>query len=96
MNKQVVNGQSESLSDAMNLIDTANKKLKHIFDETSEQAAETVSNLRDRTVRISKNAAKKIDDSAHERVWTFVGAAAAFSALSGVLFGRWMATRRVK
>lgn len=56
-------------------------------------AAESLSNLRDRTMKVSKAAAKVLDEQAHEKVWTFVGAAAAASLIGGYLIGRWRGGR---
>lgn len=56
-------------------------------------SAEALSNLRDRTMKFSKSAAKVLDEQAHQNVWTFVGAAAAFSLLSGYIVGRWRGGR---
>jgi ElaB/YqjD/DUF883 family membrane-anchored ribosome-binding protein len=75
------------------------RKLKGILDDIKPDVKTAYSGLRqaatdslyatkDRAAEMSKDVAKRVDKSAHENVWTFLGVAAFFSLIFGFMIGR--------
>ena len=75
-----------SIDDALHLLEKANQRLKQMATNAGEEAAEATG----RALWMSKKAAKRIDRSAHDNAWKFVGATAALAALAGFYCGRAM------
>ena len=64
------------------------KNLSHALNEVKDAASDSILKARDRVYSTSKDAAQKIDQSAHRNPWAYVGGAALVSALAGFFLGR--------
>lgn len=69
-------------------VENIKPELNGMISGFKQVTLEAVSSAKDRALSLSREAARKVDHSAHENVWTYIGAAAAFSALTGYLLGR--------
>jgi ElaB/YqjD/DUF883 family membrane-anchored ribosome-binding protein len=92
MLRQTLKGQGDgpvnSINDALELLNEANQKLKRIAVDAGDAALDTAKDVSGRALWMSKQAARRLDESAHENAWKFVGFASAMSVLTGYYFGR--------
>jgi ElaB/YqjD/DUF883 family membrane-anchored ribosome-binding protein len=56
--------------------------------EFKDKAAQKLEIVKDKVVEHSKEAGRKLDADAHRRPWFYVGFAALFAAVFGVVLGR--------
>ena len=82
------NGRVDSIDDALGLLNAANRKLKQVAYEAGDAALDSAKDVREKAIWMSKKDARRLDQSAHENIWKFVGFTSAFSALAGYYFGR--------
>lgn len=81
-------GHIAAIDDALELLDEVNQKLKKVAAGAGDIALDTAKDVTNRAWVTSKQTARKIDKSAHENAWKFVGMASAFSVLAGYYLGR--------
>ncbi|MGE4131980.1 MAG: hypothetical protein AB7F86_10100 [Bdellovibrionales bacterium] len=63
-------------------------EVKSKLSELRQTTIDTLSQAKDKALEASQQAAKRVDQSARENVWKYIGAAAVLSACAGLLVGR--------
>ena len=64
------------------------KKLQEVLSEVKPELKSAALEMRDTAVQSTKQSIKKVDDTAHESPWRFIGGAAIVSIVIGYLLGR--------
>ncbi len=77
-----------SIDDALELLEEVNTKLKKFASDAGDMALHKAKEAGGQALVFSKKAARKIDRSAHQNAWTFVGVASAIAVLIGFYLGR--------
>ena len=75
-----------------NILMDAESDVRTATQGIRDSAMSVVSAVKDKAVTTSKDIAKKVDDSAHEHTWKYIG----FTALIASLFGFFFSRRNVK
>jgi ElaB/YqjD/DUF883 family membrane-anchored ribosome-binding protein len=63
-------------------------ELKKAFTEIKSATSESLGAAKDKVTTVTKDAATKVDESAHKHPWAYVGGTAVISTLLGYLVGR--------
>lgn len=86
---EVLNDAAEESADEIRkMVSSDYRKLKNALNSIQPEVRTAISDAKDHITTITKDTAQRVDDSAHENPWTFIGAAAAVGAFAGFLLGR--------
>lgn len=88
MREMLKNRGEIGISDVIDRLNDVNVKLKDIAAGMGEHAVESARDLSKGAFQVTRETAKKIDRSAHENAWKYLGAASALSAIVGYSLGR--------
>lgn len=80
--------KTNSINETLKMLDEAAGESSQEIKRMGEESLAYLSQAKDKVVETSKNAAKKIDQSARENPWYFVGGAAAVVGIAGFILGR--------
>lgn len=80
--------KSSSINDTLRMLDEASEESSNELKKMGRESLAYLSQAKDKVVEKSKEAAKKVDESAHESPWYFIGATAAIVGIAGFFLGR--------
>lgn len=80
--------RTNTISETLKMLDEAAGSSSHEIKKIGEESLAYLAQARDKVMKSSKEAATKVDKTAHENPWYFVGATAAVVGIAGFLLGR--------
>lgn len=83
--KQMINTDYKRLKETLAEI---KPEVKGAFREMREASKESVVQAKDKVVETTKEAAGKVDETAHKHPWYFVGGSAALAGILGFFLGK--------
>lgn len=79
---------TNSINETLRMLDEAAGSSTNEIKRMSKESLEYLAQAKDKVMQSSKDAAMKVDQSARENPWYFVGATAAIVGIAGFILGR--------
>lgn len=80
--------KANSINETLRMLDEAASESSSEIKKMGKESIAYLAEAKDKVVESTKNAAKKVDEKAHESPWYFVGATAAVVGIAGFFLGR--------
>ena len=80
--------KSHSISETLKMLDDAAIESSSGIKQMGRESLAYLAQAKDKVVETSKDAARKVDQSAHNNPWYYVGATAAVVGVTGFFLGR--------
>lgn len=79
---------TNSINETLKMLDEAAGASSQEIKKMGQESIAYLSDAKDKVIKTTKDAALKVDKTAHESPWYFVGATAAVVGLAGFFLGR--------